>query len=308
MAKEIQAASAGNGLAAFSEDLVKAVAAAAASVVRVDDGSRLTATGTIWSADGVIVATSHGVEADEEIGIVLPDGTRHTATVAGRDPDTDIAVLKIDGVSDLPAIPRAAPESVQVGQFAIALGQPGDSGLVATFGIVSARRETQTEGADEYILSTDADLYPGVSGGPLINARGEFVGLLDRLYGRGLGVALGTPLVARVVETLLTHGRMPRGYLGIRTQLVAIPETLKAPLGIDQESGLLVVNVATGSPAEQGGLFLGDTLLTVGGEAVSDVDTLRRHLRGGQPVAIEALRGGQRVSLTPTVGIADAVP
>lgn len=292
----------GGGLGAFSEELANAVEAASASVVRVDDGSHLTASGTIWSEDGVIVTTSHGVERDEELTVELADGTAHAATLVGRDGDTDIAVLRIEGATGLAAIARAETASVRVGQIALALARPGDLGLLATVGIISSRRDSQTNGHDEYILSTDADLYPGASGGALVNAQGAFVGLLNRMYGRGLGVALGTPLVARVVETLLAHGRIPRGYLGIRTQLVAIPAHLKVSLNISQVQGLLVVNVDANSPAEQGGLLLGDTLLTIGGEAVQDVGTLRRYLHAGHPVPIEILRGGTLVSLTPTVG------
>ncbi|MBC8104502.1 MAG: trypsin-like peptidase domain-containing protein [Cytophagales bacterium] len=290
------------GLGAFSEGLAEAVARAAASVVRVDDGARLTASGTIWSEEGVIVATSHGVERDEELVVVLADGSRHAASLVGRDGDTDIAVLRVDGAAGLPAISRADAASVRVGQVALALGHPGDMGLLATIGIVSSRRDSQTEGHDEYILSTDADLYPGISGGPLVNAEGALLGLLNRMYGRGLGVALGTPLVARVVATLLAHGRIPRGYLGIRTQLVAVPANLKTSLQLAHERGLLVVNVEAESPAEQGGLMLGDTLLSIGGEAVEDVNTLRRHLHAGQTIPVQILRGGTLINVTPTVG------
>lgn len=299
---QMDTATVGSGLGAFSEDLANAVEAASASIVRVDDGSHLTASGIIWSGDGVIVTTSHGVERDEELTVQLADGTSHAATLIGRDGDTDIAVLRIEGAARLAAIDRAETAIVRVGQIALALARPGDMGLLATVGIVSSRRDSQTNGHDEYILSTDADLYPGASGGALVNTQGAFVGLLNRMYGRGLGVALGTPLVARVVDTLLAHGRIPRGYLGIRTQLVAIPAHLKVSLNIAPVQGLLVVNVDAGSPAEQGGLLLGDTLLTIGGETVQDVGTLRRYLHAGQPVPIEILRGGTLVSLTPTVG------
>jgi S1-C subfamily serine protease len=290
------------GLGAFSEELANTVEAVSAAIVRVDDGSQLTASGTIWSEDGVIVTTSHGVERDEDLTVILADGTSHAATLIGRDGDTDVAVLRIEGATGLSAITRAEAKSVRVGQVVLALGRPGDLGLLATVGIISTRRDSQTNGHEEYILNTDADLYPGVSGGVLVNPQGAFVGLLNRMYGRGLGVALGTPLVERVVDTLLAHGRIPRGYLGIRTQLVAIPAHLKVSLNLSQVQGLLVVNVDAGSPAEQGGLLLGDTLLTIGGETVEDISTLRRYLHAGHPVPITILRGGTLVSLTPTVG------
>lgn len=292
--------------ASLSDTLADAVAKAALSVVRVDDGSRLTATGVIWQAEnGVIVTTSHGVERDEEIAIETADGTRHAATLAGRDADTDLAVLRVEEAASLPtAIERAEGASeARVGQIALALGRPGEAGLQATLGVVSAKRETQTGGAPEFILQTDAALLPGFSGGPLIDARGRMLGLANRLYGRGgLGVALGTPLVARVTDALLAHGRVRRGYLGVRTQLVPLPDALRSALGVAQERALLVVQVESGSPAEQAGLFLGDILLTINGQSVQDVDQLRHHLRAGEAVTLQIARGGSLTQLAATVG------
>jgi len=298
MAKEI------DNLAALSEQLAVVVEKTAPSVVRVDDGARLTATGVIWQADGVIVTTSHGVERDEEVSVVRHDGSRHAATLVGRDPDSDIAVLRVEGATNLPAVTRQEDTAqVKVGALAIAIANPGAGGLTATLGLIGRKIETETEGALEYILNTDAVLYPGFSGGLLVDASGRFIGLLNRMFGRGMGVALGTPLVARVAATLLAHGKMPRGYLGVRTQLVALPENLRAGLGIGQERGLLIAVVEPGSPADKAGVLLGDTLLHMDGEPVQDVDELRRHLRANQPVALKVLRGGALTDLTATVGV-----
>jgi len=293
-----------NTLAQFSNSLAAAVAKAAPAVVRVDDGTRLTASGVVWSEDGIIVTTSHGVERDEDVTIVLADGSRHAVTVVGRDDDTDIAVLRVEGgATALPAIARVESDSeVHVGNLAIAVGTPGEGGLLATLGLVARKQETQTAGSPEFILHTDAVLYPGVSGGPLVDAEGRMLGLLNRMFGRGMGVALGTPLVARVAETLLAHGRIPRGYLGIRTQLVALPENLRAGLGIAQDSGLLIAAVEPGSPADTGGLLLGDTVLALSGEPIGDVMDLRRHLHAGQTVPVQIVRGGTLKELTVTIG------
>lgn len=288
------------GLAAFSGELSKAVAKAAASVVRVDDGTRLTASGVVFSADGVIVTTSHGVERDEELSVVTADGTRHAATLVGRDPDTDLAVAKIEATG-LQQIATAEGGVPTVGQIALAVARPGEYGLTATLGLVSNVQETETDGAPEYILSTDAVLYPGFSGGALVNAKGELLGLLNRLYGRGMGVALGTPLLARVVEQIKAHGSVKRGYLGVRTQLVPLPEALRAALNVAQQHALLVLSVEPGSPAERAGLLLGDTLLEVNGKAVEDVGELKRHLLAGKPVAVTIARGGARQELTATL-------
>ena len=291
-------------LASLSEALAGVVERTAASVVRVDDGSRLTATGVVWTADGVILTTSHGVERDEELTVELSDGAALAATLVGRDEDTDLAVLRV-AATGLPAVERADPEAVKVGHLVLALGRPGTAGLQATIGIISAKQETQTGGNPEYILHTDAVLYPGFSGGPLVDMNGGVVGITNRMFGRGSGVALGTPLAAHVAETLLAGGHVSRGYLGVRTQVVALPATLRDKLGAAQERGLLIVGLESGGPAEKGGLLLGDVLLGVAGEAVTDPDALRGYLRArnaGESVAFHLVRGGARHDLSVALG------
>jgi S1-C subfamily serine protease len=290
------------GIARLSEGLADAVAAVAASVARVDDGSMLTASGVIWEADGVVVAASHAVESDEGISVILGDGSRHDATLVGRDRDSDLAVLKV-AATGLPAIPRETDESAaRVGSLALAVARPGDAGLVATLGVISRKQETQTDGNPEYVLNTDAVLYPGFSGGPLVSANGRMLGLIDRLFGRGMGVALGVPLVARVVDALRAEGTAKRGYLGVRTQLVNLPEGLRAGLALTQERGLLVANVETGSAADAAGLLLGDTLLKLDDAPLEDVFDLRRHLKAGRAVTLTLLRGGQLQQVAATIG------
>lgn len=290
-----------NAFAAFSDSLAGAIETASHAIVRIDDGSRLSASGVVWSEDGVVVATSHGVEQDN-VELVRADGSRHKAAVIGRDNETDLAVLRIEGASGLPTLAQAPTDSVRVGGLAIALGRPGDGGLTATLGLVSRKFDTQTEGADEYIVNTDAVLYPGVSGGALLDAQGRLIGLLNRAYGRGLGVALGVSLVSRVAARLLANGPVGRGYLGVRTQLVGLPEALRAGLGVAQERGLLVAGVVPDGPADKGGLLLGDTLLKINGQSVEDVSDLKQHLRAGQAVQIDIMRGGTLTQLTATVG------
>jgi S1-C subfamily serine protease len=284
----------------LSHDIAAAVAKAAKALVRVDDGSRFTATGVVWQ-EGVVVTTSHGVERDEDIAIVLADGTRLAATLMGRDGDTDIAVLKVEGVLPPPVDRQVNEEAVHVGNLAIAVARPGNGGLTATLGLISRKYETETDGQSEYILNTDAVLYPGFSGGALIDVHGQFVGLINRLFGQGMGVALGTPLVARVAGLLLAHGKMPRGYLGVRTQLVRLPENLRAGLSLAQEQGLLISGVSPQSPADKAGLFLGDTLLKMNGSAVEDVEDLKRHLHVGQTVPLTVLRGGAITELSAVI-------
>ena len=291
-------------LAALSAELSDVVARVGPSVVRVDDGSRLTATGLLWTEDGVVLTTSHGTERDDDLLVELADGTRLPAVLVGRDPETDLAVLRVSA-SGLRPVTKADPEAVQVGQLVLALGRPGESGLSATFGIISARQDTQDGGRPEYILHTDATLYPGFSGGPLVNVAGEVVGMTNLSYGRGMGFALGLPILAHVADALLAGGAVKRGYLGVSTQSVALPQSLQTALAVSQERGLLVVQVESGGPADTAGLSLGDILLGLGGAALDDVDDLRRHLRGlaaGQAVTLDLARGGAAHSLTVTLG------
>jgi S1-C subfamily serine protease len=294
-------------LANLSSELAGVVERVAPSVVRVDDGSRLTATGLIWSADGLIATASHAVERDENLAIERADGTRHPAALVGRDPDTDLALLRVQATG-LPAVERAEPGEVKVGALVLALGRPGAAGLQTTLGIISARLDTEREGRLGYVLHTDAVLYPGFSGGALATVSGRVAGMTNLIFGRGKGVAIGTPVVEQIAAALLAHGRVQRGYLGIRTQSVPLPEAVVQALDTKQQRGLLIVQVDRGTPAEQGGLMLGDTLLRIDNHAVQDGAELRQHLRSlptGQTVTLRILRGGELRDLTGTLGAGD---
>lgn len=299
--------STGGLLAGLSSELASVVERVGPSIVRVDDGSRLTATGLLWSADGVIVTTSHGVEQDDNLVVELANGDRHAATLVGRDGDTDIAVLRVNA-SGLPAVQLAQDTEAKVGHLALALGRPGESGLQATIGIISARLESETNGQPGYILNTDAVLYPGFSGGALVNVNGQVLGLTNLMFGRGRGVALGAPIVQEVVNLLLTHGRVQRGYLGIRMQGVILPESVRKERNLAQEGGLLIIQVEPGSPAETGGLLLGDVLLSINDRLTDDVDELRsalRSLHAGQMVALRILRAGVVQDVKATLSAAE---
>ena len=290
----------GSLLGELSSALAGVVETVGPSVVRVDDGTRLTATGVVWTGDGVIVTTSHGVERDEELVVESGEGKRYAAELVGRDADTDLAVLRVKNGALTP-VQRAPHEDVKIGQIVLALGRPGDSGLQATIGIIGARMESQTSGQPGYILNTDAVLYPGFSGGPLVDVNGHVVGLNNLMFGRGRGVAVGTPVVAAVTSALLSHGRVQRGYLGVRTQSVEIPDSLK----LKQRYGALIIGVESGSSAEKAGLMLGDVILGIDGRIVDGVDDLRAILRGlpaGQSVGLRVLRGGTVTEVKASLG------
>lgn len=287
-----------------SDALASAVETAGQSVVRVEGRKRLAGSGVVWSADGVIVTAHHVVRKEAGIEIGLPDGSAATATLVGRDPTTDLAVLRLES-GGLAAPAWADLDGVKVGHLVLALGRPGRM-VQATLGVVSALGQgwrTPPGGQIDRYLQTDVLMYPGFSGGPLVAAGGAVIGLNSSALLRGVSMAVPAPTVRRVVEALLQHGRMRRGYLGVAAQPVRLPEALHETLG--QESGVLLVAVEPGSPAEQAGLALGDTIVALGGEPVRHMDDLLGALNGdriGATVPVRIVRGGQVQELQVTVG------
>lgn len=290
-------------LESLSEATAAAVETAGKSVVRVEGRRRLPATGIVWSAEGVIVTAHHVVEHDEHIGIGLPDGSSVTATLVGRDPTTDLAVLRA-GEAKLAPPTWIEPETLRVGSLALALGRPGRT-IQATLGVISALGDTwrtPSGGAIDRYLQTDVVMYPGFSGGPLIGPDGQVIGLNTSALLRGVSLAVPTPTIQGVVEALLAHGRIRRGYLGVGAQPARLPEKLQKEL--DQQTGLLLVSVEPGSPAEKGGLLMGDVILTLAGELTRHSDDLLALLsddRIGKPVPVRIVRGGKLQELAVSI-------
>ena len=291
-------------LKALSAALVETVAAAEAGVVRVDARRRLGATGIVWSEDGVIVTASHVVERDHDIQIGLADGQTSSATLLGYYKALDLAVLRASA-HGLTALPWTEPEALAVGGLVLALGRPAGK-LLATLGIISALDEpwtTPSGGSIDHYLQTDAVMYPGFSGGPLIDAEQRVAGLNSSALVPGLNLAIPAPTVRRAVEAVLSGRPVRRGYLGITAQPVPLPETVRQHLG--QETGLLLTHVEPRSPAEQSRLIQGDTLVTLNGRPVRSLAELQAVLSGdpiGQPVPAKVVRAGAVRELTVTVG------
>jgi S1-C subfamily serine protease len=291
-------------LARFSDALAAAVEAASPSIVRVEARRRLPASGIVWAADGVIVTAHHVVEQDDNIGIGLADGRTVAASLVGRDPTTDLAVLRAQTTGLKPPAWIDA-ENLKVGHLALTLGRPGDS-VMATLGIVSALERawrTPAGGQFDYYLQTDALMYPGFSGGPAVDASGHFIGLNTSAVLRGITLTVPAGTLRRVIETLLTHGRVRRGYLGVSAQAVRLPAGLAQQ--VDQETGLLLGSVEPGSPAERAGLFMGDTIVTLDGQPVRHLDDLLALLSGervGASVPVRIVRGGQMTDVPVTIG------
>lgn len=293
-------------LARFSDALADAVAAAGQRTVAVLARQRLPGSGVLWDAHGVVVTADHVLERDDDLKVLLADGREVAAALVGRDPSTDLAVLRLSANS-LP--PVAPPEEVEVrvGHYVLAVGRLDAGPPSASSGIVSAiggpwrgRRGALIEG----YLRTDLTLYPGFSGGPLVDTRGRILGINTSLLARGHGLALPLATVRRVTATLLAQGRVKRGYLGIGTQPVALPAALAARVG-GQTRGLLVLSVEPGGPADRGGLLLGDILVAFAGQPLRDTDDLLALLgpeRIGTPQPVTVVRGGEPRTLTVTVG------
>jgi len=294
-----------NLLAALSESMANAVEKAGAATLLVDGRRRMPASGIAFAADLVLTA-DHAIEREEDIPVVLPDGSQLAARLAGRDPGSDLAVLRLP--SAVAAVAETAPQEARIGQLVLALGRPTPEGIQASLGVISAVGgpvRTGRGGLLERYLRTDAIPYPGFSGGPLVDTAGRVVGLNTSGLARGASLAIPAGLAWQIAESLARHGSVRRGYLGVRSQPVAIPAAQQKALGRQQASGLLLVSVEENSPAEAGGLMVGDILTGLAGQPLTDPDELLARLTGevvGQATPVEVLRGGQPTLITVTIG------
>ncbi len=295
-------------LSNLSDALAETVETTGPGVVRVDARNRLPGSGIVWSADGVIVTAHHVVQHDEKIRVALPNGETVPAALVGRDPSTDLAVLRAETTSqtmELKPPAWAEASGLRVGHLVLALGRPGRS-VRATLGIVSALGEswrTPVGGRLDRYLQTDVVMYPGYSGGPLVDVSGQVLGLNTSAMMRGASVTVPTSNVRQVVETLLAHGRVRRGYLGVSAQAAPLPAALAKQMG--QETGLLLVTIEAGSPAERGGLLLGDTIVAMDGEPVRHLDDLLSGLTADRidaEVPFRVVRAGQARELSIAIG------
>ncbi len=294
-----------NPLTALSDAMVAAVEKAGAATVMVNARRRMPASGIVYAAD-LILTADHVVERDEDIQVVLPDGSQLAASVAGRDPGSDLALLRLESAAAAPA--ETASRSAQVGQLVLALGRPSTGGIQASLGVVSAIGGPLRSGRGgllEQHMRTDAIPYPGFSGGPLVDAAGSVVGINTSGLGRGASLAIPVALAWNLAGTLREHGHVRRGFLGVRSQPVAIPPAQQSALSREQASGLLLVGVESGSPADVGGLLVGDIIVAIAGQVVVDPDELVASLSGsvvGAPTPLEVLRGGIPATVTVTIG------
>lgn len=287
-----------NAFQELSDSMAAAVEKAAKSIVTVDARMHVPGTGIIWSADGDIVTAEHLLQRDEEIRVGLPDGRVVEATVAGRDPGSDLALLKVEATGLTPA-EWLSLDALKVGQLVLAVGRPGD-GVQATLGAVSALRRGRRLGA---YVQTDVLMYPGFSGGPLVVPDGRVAGLNSSALARGASIALPRETVSAVAMQLKEHGQIKRGFVGVSSHPIRLAEAQAAKAG--QTVGLIIQNVEPGSPAEKAGLFQGDILVNFDGLPTEGMDDLQSVLgmeSVGKTVTVKVIRGGELKELKLTVG------
>src|SRR5580658_7821029 len=258
--------------------------------------------GVIVTKDGYILTNNHVVDGANEVKVTLNDGRELKAKVIGRDPKSDLAVVKIDA-TDLPAIAFADSGQSEVGDVVLAIGNPFAIGQTVTMGIISATGRASMGLDYEDFIQTDAAINPGNSGGALVDAEGRLIGINTAIYSRsggnqGIGFAIPTDLARGVMVSLIEHGKVTRGYLGIRPQDVT--PLLAKEFNLKNDQGALVGEVEPGSPADKAGLKTGDVILEFNGHKVSDSRRLRLEVAETAPgtrVPVEVLRNGSAKTL-----------
>jgi S1-C subfamily serine protease len=305
-------------LDAYSSAVVRVVEEVSPSVVQVrvrglrqGHAAQGAGSGSILSPDGLVLTNNHVVEGASAIELATIDARRFPARVLGRDPDTDIAVLRAETSDRLPAARLGNSKLVKAGQIAIAIGNPLGFESTVTAGIVSAvgrSLRAQNGRLIGDVIQTDAALNPGNSGGPLVNSRAQVIGVNTAVImgAQGICFSVASNTAQHVVTQILQHGRVRRARLGIAGDQVSLPQRLRAQAGTGREAGVRVVEVQPGSPAEVAGLEPGDLILALDQETVTGIDDIARVLDGskiGKRVSVRVLRDAARIrtlELVPT--------
>lgn len=286
---------------ALSNELAETSAEAGKSVVSVL-GRRHPSSGIMFASDTAITV-NHALRRDEDTSIVLAPRQRISARVAGRDPSTDLAVLRFEQPIQAPPARWGKSSELKTGELVLALGRTRRGNIVASAGIVSGyineAWRTWYRGELDQFIRPDLNLYPGFSGGPLLNSKGAFLGMNTSGLHRS-GITIPAATVLRVAGELLEKGRIERPYLGLAMQAVPVTESLRAKLNLTASEGLLVMHVEPESPAAKAGVLLGDVLLELGGKPVSDTDAVQDQLRANKPsgeIQAVLIRGGAVVNM-----------
>jgi S1-C subfamily serine protease len=294
-----------NTLIDFSNSLADAVERAGRSVVGVLEGGQRGVSGTLWRA-GIAVTAAHTIRGRQEVTVILPASGRTTASVVGRDPSTDIAVLKL-AANDVEPAQLGDAAQLRVGHLVLAVGRRGEEGLSTSYGVISAIGgpwRTWQGGRIERYLRLDLLPYPGFSGGPLVDVEGKVLGINTSGPRRSV-LTIPTATVEKVVKQLIEKGHVARGYLGAGLQPVRLPKAVAQTLAEKREVGLLILTIAPESPAERAGLLIGDIVLAIDGNIVTDTADVQATLDPesvGKTVRVQILRGGKPTEVNVTIG------
>jgi S1-C subfamily serine protease len=286
----------------FSDGFATAVAAAESGVVRVQASGGRGATGSVWSADGLVIASQLALGEAEAVRITPGGGEPRDAEVIGRDPSLDLTLLRVSGPSLAP-LSFVAPDGLRVGQWTVALARPGEAirASARIVGVLGPALRTPLGGKLDRYIESDRGFPRGFSGGPLLDVRGHALGMNTSGVFRGADLTVPTPTLERAIAELLAHGKVRRGYLGVGVQPVRLPDGLRTQTG--SERALLVLSVEPGSPAAAGGVLLGDAIFEIDGRAVTDPRELSAVLQDalGRALPARIVRAGnvQSLSLTP---------
>lgn len=295
----------GEVLDAYSRAVIGAVETAGPGVVHIairnPSGRGGTGSGFVVASDGLIFTNSHVVNGAKAIEVSLPDGQRAAARIVGEDPDSDIAVLRTDGHLSAPSLVLHDSKTIRPGQLAIAIGNPLGFEQTVTAGVVSATGRSLRARSGRLIddvIQTDAALNPGNSGGPLVDSKGRVIGVNTAVImgAQGICFSVASNTALYVLTQILQHGRVRRAAIGIEGQATLIPRHLARHTGIEQASGVRVMRVIEGSPAEKSGIKSGDLIVSIDGEQAGGVDDLLRllnHSRVNRDVKVTIVRKGE---------------
>jgi S1-C subfamily serine protease len=293
-----------NSIAAFSERLADTVEQTGPSVVAVLARRSYPSSGLLWQP-GVVLTAAHTIRRETDIAAVLPDGSRTPATLAGADGGTDVAVLRLGSAHGAPAALEETA-SVRPGNYVVAVARDAEGTLTASSGIVGrtgGEWRTWRGGRIDRLIQLDGGLWPGFSGAPIVNTNGRIIGIGTSTFARGRAVVIPVPVLRRVGEQLLAHGRVAQAWLGAGMQSVEIPPRIRERLGLEHTHGLIVVSIASEGPAEKAGVTLGDVRVALDASPTPDIDSLRSALAErsiGAPVELKVVRAGelQRIEVT----------
>ena len=292
-------------LTALSDELASVVERVGQYVVSVHARPRFESSGVHWRP-GVVITAEHTIRRDEEIRITAPDGQKYEAELAGRDPGTDLAVLRVKGLNAQVA-PAAGGIDIRPGSLALAVGRLKDS-TTAAFGIISSisgPSQTWRGGRLDQIIRLDLATHPGASGGAAVNAAGNLFGIVTGALSRVSVFAIPLSTVERVTERLLSCGHIARGYLGVGLQPIPMPEHLRTKFNVASDRALIAVSVDPESPAGHAGMLIGDILLQLDRTPVKDAGNIQEALDSesiGKQVRALILRGGETRELQVVVG------